>query len=137
MSSHVINNYTREGIFLHDICTAWQMASWGCVLFWWTWNFPYRYPINWPMRWESRSGTWRLKTKRNKQTNKQQQFSEEHKNSMLGRMASAQDILILAFCSLLLELPMGCHATDTRQPRLRLSHKGRSVCQVFKEFMLM
>uniref|UniRef100_A0A8C3GDA7 Semaphorin 3E n=1 Tax=Cairina moschata TaxID=8855 RepID=A0A8C3GDA7_CAIMO len=38
-------------------------------------------------------------------------------------MASAQDILILAFCSLLLELPMGCHATDTRQPRLRLSHK--------------
>uniref|UniRef100_A0A493TRV6 Semaphorin 3E n=2 Tax=Anas TaxID=8835 RepID=A0A493TRV6_ANAPP len=42
---------------------------------------------------------------------------------MLGRMASAQDILILAFCSLLLELPMGCHATDTRQPRLRLSHK--------------
>ncbi|XP_013035933.1 semaphorin-3E isoform X1 [Anser cygnoides] len=42
---------------------------------------------------------------------------------MLGRMASAQDILILAFCGLLLELPTGCHATDTRQPRLRLSHK--------------
>lgn len=56
---------------------------------------------------------------------------------MLGRMASAQDLLILALCGLLLELPAGYHATDTRQPRLRLSHKGRSVCQVFKAFMLM
>ncbi|XP_046762293.1 semaphorin-3E isoform X1 [Gallus gallus] len=42
---------------------------------------------------------------------------------MLGRMASAQDLLILALCGLLLELPAGYHATDTRQPRLRLSHK--------------
>ncbi|XP_005039295.1 PREDICTED: semaphorin-3E [Ficedula albicollis] len=38
-------------------------------------------------------------------------------------MASAQDLLILALCGLLLELPAGCHAADTRQPRLRLSHK--------------
>lgn len=67
---------------------------------------------------------------------KQQQQSEEHKNFILGRMASAQDLLILALYGLLLELPTGCHATDTRQPRLRLSHKGRSVCQVYKDFML-
>jgi len=72
-----------------------------------------------------------------KTTNKQQQFREEHKNLILGRMASAQNLLILALYGLLLELPTGCHATDTRQPRLRLSHKGRSVCQVFKDFMLM
>ncbi|XP_032914633.1 semaphorin-3E [Catharus ustulatus] len=38
-------------------------------------------------------------------------------------MASAQDLLILALYGLLLELPAGCHAADTRQPRLRLSHK--------------
>lgn len=43
---------------------------------------------------------------------------------------------MLALYGLLLELPAGCHAADTRQPRLRLSHKGRSVCQAFKDFVL-
>lgn len=71
-----------------------------------------------------------------KPTNRQQQFSEENKKFILGRMASAQDLLILALYGLLLELPAGCHTADTRQPRLRLSHKGRSVCQVFKGFLL-
>lgn len=65
----------------------------------------------------------------------QQQFSEEDKKFILGRMTSAQDLLILALYGLLLELPAGCHTADTRQPRLRLSHKGRSVCQVFKGFL--
>ncbi|XP_034621438.1 semaphorin-3E [Trachemys scripta elegans] len=38
-------------------------------------------------------------------------------------MASTKDLLILALYGLLLELPTGCHTTDTRLPRLRLSHK--------------
>ncbi|XP_074840269.1 semaphorin-3E [Carettochelys insculpta] len=38
-------------------------------------------------------------------------------------MASTKDLLILALYGLLLELQTACHATDTRQPRLRLSHK--------------